>query len=204
MMMLRIPRIARDTRGATIIEFAIVAPVMAFFMLGAFDTAHTLYMRGVLQGIVQKTARDSGLEASTDVAAQAAIDTKVTKQVKALAGNATIVFSRRFYRTFSDAATARAEVWTQDTNGNGVCDAGEPFTDTNNNGIRDLDGGDGGQGGAADRTLYSVTVSYPRMFPLYNVIGVSRTTTIKAATILENQPYTDQGSYAPPTIGNCP
>lgn len=200
----RLCTIANDARGATIIEFAIVAPVMAIFMLGAFDTAHTLYMRGVLQGVVQKTARDSGLESSTDTAAQAAIDARVTKQVKALAANATLVFNRRFYRTFSDAALAKAEVWTQDTNGNGVCDAGEPFTDTNNNGVRDLDGGDGGQGGAADRTLYTVTISYPRMFPLYNVIGVSRTTTIKAATILENQPYTDQGSYTPATIGHCP
>lgn len=203
MRTLRGPKVLHDTRGATIIEFAIVAPVLALFMLGAFDTAHGLYMRGVLQGIVQKTARDSGLEASTDIAAQAAIDSKVATQVRALAANAKLVFSRRFYRTFSDVASARAEVWTQDTNGNGVCDAGEPFTDTNNNGVRDLDGGDSGQGGAADRTLYTVTVSYPRMFPLYNMIGISRNTTLQAKTVLENQPYTDQGKYAPPTIGHC-
>ena len=193
----------RDAKGATIIEFAIVAPVMAIFMLGAFDTAHSLYMRGVLQGIVQKTARDSGLEESTDTAAQAALDAKVTTQVKALATNASIAFTRRYYRTFSDAETARAEVWTQDTNHNGVCDAGEPFTDTNNNGVRDLDGADSGQGGAKDRTLYTVTVSYPRLFPLYNVINVPRMITFKASTILENQPYTDQNSYAPATIGHC-
>ena len=197
-------RLARDTRGATIIEFAIVVPVMAVFMLGAFDTAHTLYMRGVLQGIVQKTARDSSLESSTDVAAQAALDAKVTSQVRALNSNLAISFKRRFYRTFSDVAAARAEVWTQDTNTNGVCDAGEPFVDTNNNGIRDLDGGDNGQGGANDRTLYTVTVSYPRMFPLYNVINISHNVTIKATTVLENQPYTDQGNYAPATIGHCP
>jgi Flp pilus assembly pilin Flp len=197
-------QLVKDTRGATIIEFAFVAPVMAVFMLGAFDTAHTLYMRGVLQGIVQKTARDSSLETSTNVAAQAALDGKVTAQVRALNSQAAISFSRRFYRTFSDVAAAKAEVWTQDTNHDGVCDAGEPFVDTNNNGVRDMDGGDSGQGGAYDRTLYTVEVRYPRMFPLYNVINVSRNVTIKATTVLENQPYTDQGSYAPATIGHCP
>lgn len=195
--------VAQDRRGATIMEFGLVAPVLCLFMLGAFDTAHTLYMRGVLQGIVQKTARDSSLEGGTTAASQLALDNKVRAQVKALAANATITFSRRFYRTFSAAAAAQAEVWTTDTNNNGVCDAGEPFTDTNNNGVRDLDGGDSGQGGAVDRALYTVTVSYPRMLPIDKFIGGSATTKLVARTILENQPYTDQGSYAAPTTGHC-
>ena len=94
-------------------EFAIIAPVLALLLLGAFDTAHTLYMRGVLQGVVQKTARDSALESGTgaDEAAttviQNQIDDKVRAQVHVLANNATITITRRFYRTFSDAAAAR-------------------------------------------------------------------------------------------------
>lgn len=197
--------LADDRRGTTIIEFAIVAPVMSLLLVGAFDIGHSLYMRGVLQGIVQKTARDSGLEDATNITAQATIDNKVRAQVKALANNATITFTRRFYRTFAAAAAAQAEPFpgSNDTNRNGICDNGEAFTDTNNNGKRDLDGADDGQGGAADRTLYTVTVSYPRMFPLNNFIGGGNTTTFTARTILENQPYTDQGSYAAPTVGHC-
>ncbi len=193
----------RDESGATIVEFAMVAPVLGLVLLGAFDVAHTLYTRAALQGVVQKTARDSTLESGSDTATQTALDEKVRAQAKALANNATITITRRFYRTFSEAAAARAETWT-DTNSNGNCDAGEPYEDANRNNAWDRDGGNAGQGGAKDATLYTVTASYPRIFPFYNIIGGSRTTTITASTVLRNQPYGDQGSYGAMQVRNCP
>lgn len=193
----------RDEAGATIVEFAMVAPVLGLVLLGSFDIAHSLYIRATLQGVVQKTARDSTLESGLESGAQAALDAKVTAQVKALANNATVDITRRFYRTFTDAAAARAESWT-DTNGNGVCDQSEPYEDANGNNIWDRDGANAGQGGAKDATLYTVTVTYPRMFPLYNLIGGSKATKITASTILRNQPYGDQGNYSAPVVRNCP
>lgn len=197
--------LAGDRAGATVVEFAMVAPVLGLVLLGAFDIAHSLYARAVLQGIVQKTARDSALESGLGESAQVALDAKVTGQAKAMANNAEVTITRRFYRTFSDAAAARAEIWT-DTNGNGTCDEGEPYDDANRNNVWDADGGDAGQGGAKDATVYTVTVTYPRMFPLYNLIGGSRTTEITASTVLRNQPYADQGSYGtgPVPVRNCP
>lgn len=195
--------LARDESGATIVEFAMVAPVLGFVLLGAFDVAHTLYTRAALQGVVQKTARDSTLESGLEAGAQSALDEKVKAQAKALANNATVTITRRFYRTFSDAAAASAETWT-DTNSNGSCDAGEPYEDANFNNVWDKDGGNAGQGGAKDATLYTVEVSYPRMFPFYNLVGGSRTTRIAASTVLRNQPYGDQGAYGTPVVRNCP
>ena len=195
--------LTRDEAGATVVEFAIVAPVLGLVLLGAFDVAHTLYTRAVLQGIVQKTARDGALEAGASATAQTALDDKVKAQAKAMANNAEVTVSRRFYRTFTEAAAARAETWT-DTNSNGTCDGSEPFEDANRNNVWDADGGDAGQGGAKDATLYTVTVSYPRMFPFYNIAGGSRTTKITASTVLRNQPYADQGSYSAMQVRNCP
>jgi Flp pilus assembly protein TadG len=192
-----------DPSGVTVVEFALVAPVLCLVLLGAFDVSHTLYARAALQGIVQKTARDSTLESSAVAEQQAALDTKVKDQVTALANNATITISRRFYRSFSEAAAARAEVFT-DTNSNGRCDAGEPFEDVNRNNVWDPDGADAGQGGAKDATLYTVTMSYPRFFPVYKLVGGSDTTRISASTVLRNQPYGEQGSYGPPPVRNCP
>ncbi|QIG79906.1 TadE/TadG family type IV pilus assembly protein [Stakelama tenebrarum] len=196
-------RLRRDSRGATLVEFAIVAPTLCLLLIGAFDVAHTLYMRSVLQGIIQKTARDSTLESSSESARQAVLDDAVRKQVLALANNATIDFKRRFYRTFTEAAAAAPEDWT-DTNHNGRCDDGEPYEDENNNSLWDADGGNAGQGGAKDTTLYTVSVSYPQMFPLYRFVGGSDTITIEASTVLRNQPYADQESYSAPTVRNCP
>lgn len=200
--------LASDARGSTLVEFAIVAPVMCLFLMGGFDVAHTLYMQAAVEGIVQKTGRDSALEAGATTAAQALIDAKVTAQVRSLANGATVTFSRRFYRTFSDAAAARREDFTDSASGsyrNSTCDNGEPYVDANNNGVWDADGGDDGQGGAKDRTVYTVTVSYPRMFPLHGFIrNLSDTQVVRANTVLQNQPYSDQGSYTnTTTVRNC-
>lgn len=196
-------RLAVDQRGATVVEFAIVAPVLCLVLVGAFDVAHTLYMRATLQGILQKAARDSTLEEGSLAAQITATDNKVRSQVLALANNASLTFTRRFYRTFSEAAAARAETWT-DTDGNGVCNGGEPYEDANANMTWDKDGGNAGQGGAKDATLYTVTVTYPRMFPLPKFTGAGGTTTkLSASTVLRNQPFSDQGSYAAPVVRNC-
>ncbi len=195
----------RDRRAVTVVEFAFVAPVLLLLLLGGFDTAHTLYMRGVLQGAVQKSARDSALESGLSSENQTAIDDRVRASVLALANNADITIKRRFYRTFSQAAAAKAEPFPggNDTNRNGICDNNEIFEDLNRNGFRDLDGGDGGQGAAVDRTVYTVTATYPRMFPVMKMIGGSATTVVTATTVLENQPYANQASYSGSTVGHC-
>lgn len=193
--------IAHDTRGVTVIEFAFVAPVLCMLLVCAFDLGHTLYMQTVLQGIVQKAARDSTLE-DADAAKLTEIDGKVTDQIHALNNTVTPIFTRRYYRTFSSAAAAQAEPWT-DTNGDGTCDDGEPYEDSNNNNSWDKDGGDQGQGGAKDRTVYTVTVNYPHVFPVNGFIGGSPYVKLSATTVLENQPYSDQGTYAAPTVRNC-
>lgn len=192
-----------DRRGITIVEFAMVAPVMCLLLLGAFDIAHTLYMNAALQGAIQQAARSSGLEAGADPVMQHKLDDDIKAVVKKLAGNADIDIYRRFYRTFEDAAAAKAEDWT-DLNANEVCDNGEPFDDANLNGVWDEDGADEGQGGARDATVYTVEVSYPRMFPIDRFIGGSDRTSMSAVTVLRNQPYGDQGSYAASQKRNCP
>jgi len=199
-------RFAADEAGATIVEFAIVAPVMCLLLAGGFDVAHTLYTRAALEGVVQKVGRDATLEAGLDAANQAVLDGHVRNQVRALANNASISISRSYFRTFTNAADRRFEPFT-DTNGNGTCDGpqgatpGEPYEDTNDNGRWDATGGNAGQGGAEDAVVYTVTMTYPRLFPLYRFLGDSDTATVKATTVLRNQPYADQ---AVSKVRNCP
>jgi Flp pilus assembly protein TadG len=195
-------RLRRDARGATIVEFAMVAPVMCLLLLGAFDVSHTLYMRGVLQGIVQKTARDATIETTNSAVTTQTLDDRVRAQVAAMYNSADVDISRRFYRTFAEAAAARAEKYT-DTNTNGICDNNEPYEDANGNSVWDADGGNEGQGGAKDATLYTVTVTYPDLMPVSKLIGGTGTTKVVAETILRNQPYGDQGTYGATVLRNC-
>jgi len=201
----RVKALREDQRGTTILEFGLIAPSLIIMLMGAFDVGHTLYMQSVLQGAVQKAARDGTLQqsAGSDDAARYAIDTIVRRQVKTLQSQASVTITRRFYRTFSDAAAATAETFT-DTDHDGICNHGEPFVDRNNNGVRDTDGADSvDHAGARDNVVYSVSMSYPRMFPIDKLIGGSGTTKLTATTVLANQPYGNQASYGAATVGHC-
>jgi Flp pilus assembly protein TadG len=199
-------QISGDQRGSTLVEFGLIAPSLILMMCGALEIGHTLYMQAVLQGVVQKAARDGSLETATGTssASRDALDEKVRTQVLRLHANASVTFNRRFYRTFSLASAAQAESFT-DTNTNGLCDNGEPFTDTNNNGVRDADGGDSAnRAGARDNIVYTVSMSYPRIFPVDRFVGGNGSTNLRAATVLSNQPFGKQASYGAATVGNCP
>ncbi len=205
----RSPRpLRRDEKGATLVEFAFVAPIFCMLLVGTFDVGHTLYMRAVLQGVVQKAARDSSLENATETTRQQAIDDKITTSVHDLNRTATVEITRRFYKTFEEAAAARAENFT-DTAApsdfhDGTCNNNEPFEDANNNGVWDADGADDGQGGAKDVVVYTAHISYPRMLPLHNFVpAFSDTVSLTAKTVLQNQPYGEQSQYDEPTEGHC-
>jgi Flp pilus assembly protein TadG len=193
--------IATCIRGATIIEFAMVAPVLMLVLMGLFDVAHLVYVKSQLTGLMQKAARDSTLEDQSTLAGQAVLDNNVISQVKMLAPGATVLTSRRFYRNYNDATAKVPEYWG-DTDHDGKCDANESYTDANGNGVWDADGGDGGSssatpgGGAQDRTIYTVNVTFTRLFPLWSFIGASSQAKLSAKTILANQPYSDQSSYS--------
>ncbi len=192
--------------GVTIVEFALIAPTLLIMLLGAFDVAHTLYMQSVLQGAVQKAARDSSLEASAGNVStpRDTIDDRVRQQVGRLHRHANIEITRRFYRSFSDAAAAQAEPLLSDANGNSICNTGDRYEDKNNNGVWDPDGGNSiNLAGARDNVVYRVNVSYPRMFPLDKLLGGNGTTSLSAATVLSNQPYGNQGKDGIPKERTC-
>lgn len=196
-----IPALARlrpDRRGVTVIEFALLAPALLVAVMGVLDLGYTMYTTTMLQGAVQQTARNSTLEGAAS--SIAGLDSAVTKAVRAVAPHATLGFDRKAYADFADAG--RPEDFT-DIDGDGKCDGGEPFEDANGNGRWDIDRGSAGAGGARDAVLYTVTVTYPRLFPVAGLIpGQTRTFTLTAQTVLRNQPYAAQVRSAP-AAGSC-
>jgi hypothetical protein len=196
------PRLARrlrfDQRGVTLIEFAVVAPVMLIAIMGIMDLGHRSYAVALLQGSVQKAARDSGLETGNESASD--IDARVKGYMKlVLPDDTDYNFVRTSYTTFSDVS--QPEDFT-DLNDDGFCNNGEVFEDANGNDVWDEDRGLQGQGGARDAVLYTATVSYPRLFPLAGLAGMPEETTISASTVMRNQPFGEQ-SVPEPSTGNC-
>lgn len=196
----RLRALLRDTAGVTIVEFAIVAPVLLTLIFGVLDLGHGLYMQSVLQGAVQDAGRDAGLESGRTT--QATIDESVRTSVQAVMpfiADEDIGIKRSNYATFSDVGVPED---FDDTNDNGAYDITECFTDQNGNGRWDNDAGADGLGGADDVVYYEVTVGYDRLFPLWSMIGLTQRATAQATTVMRNQPFGEQAARK--TVRICP
>jgi Flp pilus assembly protein TadG len=177
-------RLRSDARGSTLVEFTFVGPLFFMMIFGLFDITHQLYVRSTLQGEVEKAGRDSGLQ--TGVANATTIDNKVRTMMLKVAPGATLVFERKTYADFSNIASA--EPFT-DTNNNGIRNSTECYQDINGNSIWDADSSSTGQGGASASVVYKATATVPHLFPVMSFFTASPTQTMSASTILRNQPY---------------
>ena len=201
--MTRSPRLSRlrlvagEDRGATIAEFAIVAPVFFLLLFGIFDIGHSIYTQSVLQGAVQDAGRDAGLESGGESVSE--IDQYVRDQVAPLTPNGEFSFERANYLTFSDVGRPEDFV---DSNDNELYDDDECFTDENGNELWDDDVGAAGLGGADDVVLYTVTVEYDRVFPLWALVGFDPVNSVSATTTLRNQPFGTQAGRT--SVQVCP
>lgn len=190
-------RISSDREGATLVEFAFVAPVFVLMLMGLFEFGFQVYARSLLQGAMQEAARNATLEGGEVEIEQ--LDNAVSRQLRNFIPSAEITFERTNYTNFSDVL--QPEEFT-DSNGDGVCNANEPFEDVNDNGHWDEDRGQDGLGGARDAVLYQATADYDRMFPLHRLMGWEPQVSIEASTVLRNQPFETQ-DVRTPVVGNC-
>ncbi len=191
-------RLAADCGGTTIVEFAMVGPVLLMMIMGLFDMAHTQYTSSVLFGALQKAGRDLTLESG--FTRQSQIDESVRGQIAAvMPQGAQITYEKQSHFDFSDVDLP--EDFT-DQNSDGQCNNGEPYVDLNDNSSWDRDRGRAGIGGARDVVVYKATVVYPRLFPLFTMIGLSPNVTLTASTVLRNQPF-DEQNRATTTVRNC-
>ncbi len=199
----RFNQLHRDANGNTLMEFAIIAPTLMLMLMGVFDLSYRAYAISILQGAVQKAGRDSTLEGGAG--ATGSIDIAITNQMRQIASNVTMTYERKTFVSFTRAGEAeefedRNEIATGLPNG--VRDAGECYFDENNNGAYDSNAtaGINGQGGARDIVVYSAQAVYPRLFPLYGLVGSPTSQTIKATTVLRNQPFGTQAVRPRPRI----
>lgn len=189
-------RLVRDTAGVTVAEFALIAPVMCMTLMGLFDLSYNLYADTMIEGAVQEAARSSTIEdfaSDTEV-----LDAAVRQEVQKIVPGATVSFSRKAYVNYVDIG--EPEEFT-DSNGDGSCNDNEPFDDANGNGHWDADRSKDASNGARDAVLYEVTARYDRAFPLPGLLAWDPQVTVRASTVLRNQPYGLQEVTA--RIGNC-
>jgi hypothetical protein len=191
----RADHLAADQNGSTIMEFALIAPTMLLMLLGGMDFAYRSYVTSIVEGEVQRSGRDSTIQGGAERGG--ALDNRIRQQVGTALRNATVTTSREFYSTFLATKPERFV----DSNNNGRRDAGECYDDINGNSQWDARPARSGQGGAKDVTIYRVTVTYPRLFPIGRMLGLSNTEQIVVQTALKNQPFSAQS--VAPVVNRC-
>lgn len=178
-----------DTRAIAAIEFAVALPVFLMATLGLFDVSYEQYAGSVLQGVVEKAARDGTLEGFAND--QTDLDGYIRRHVRAVWPDANVVVQRQAFATFSDAKQRNKPEDFTDINGDGKYDRGECFQDSNGNGRYDRNRGNGrnGNGGANEVVLLTATITMDRIFPGWQLFGQSQVAEIEATMMLRNQPY---------------
>ena len=180
----RLPRsLLADASGVTIIEFAIVAPVLCLTLLGFFELGYKSYVSSIIQGALHEAARSATVGDKTG----AQIDAQVQSRLQSFSRGATITVTKTSYSYFSDVK--QPEKITSDTAPFGQYNTGDCFEDANGNGVYDTDRGKGGLGGSDDIVNYQITMTFPSIVPLWRYIGGSSNETITASTVLRNQPF---------------
>lgn len=191
----RIRLLSDDAEGVSTIEFALIAPVFFTLLIGIFNAGQEAYGLAVLNGAVQKAARDSSLEI-VDIGYA---DMMVENQVAPILPGATFKSTRTSYNDYIDIG--RPEKWN-DANNNGTCDTGESYVDENGNGDWDADIGKNGNGGADDVVVYQMTVTYEPTFKIPLMPNEWNTRSLTASAIKKNQPFANQTGYGS-TAGIC-
>jgi len=182
--MLKKIRLLGDERGATLVEFGLVAAPFFLMLLGIMDLGYRGYVDTVSKSVLHKVARD----ASTGEMTTAQIKQQVNDGLDDLVlKNAVIEVSTESYFDFTNVG--KPEKLTVDNNNNGEVDPGDCFIDNNGNDVFDTDYGIAGTGGPDDIVNYKIEIVSPRLFPLASMIGLDDTMIISNSTAVRNQPF---------------
>ena len=183
-----------DRQGATIVEFAMVAPTLLLLLAGVFELGYGMYTQAIVSGAVEQAGRESTLE----TAKKKDIEKKVKAEIALVAPQAKVKLNWRSHGSYTEIGGF--ENFT-DMNNDGVCNNGEPFEDANGSGKHDKKDGKNGMGKAQDAVVFTVTATYDRIFPLPSLDGFTKTNTIETGTVLRNQPYREKSKK--PKVLTC-
>lgn len=177
--------LARNERGATLVEFALILMPLLVSIMGLMELAYQAYVEALLQGALQTASRDASIASKTPTQ----IRDQVYQSLSPLVRKENVTTTVRSYYNYS--RIGKPEKLVTDYNGNGRYDTGDCFEDANDNNTYDTTATAGRDtGGNADEIVaYTIDVSYPRILPTSRLIGLSTNGTATGTTMLRNQPF---------------
>ncbi|MFM9845194.1 MAG: TadE/TadG family type IV pilus assembly protein [Dongiaceae bacterium] len=156
----RLTGFARESDGASAVEFALVFPLAFFFIAGAFELGMLMFNQAAIESAVREAARYGMTGQGTEAEREAEILAIVDKYTYGLVDPADITITTEVYPGFVDVDDP--EPYT-DSNGNGQWDSGEPFTEVNGVLGHQDDLGAAGVGAMSEIVQYTVGYDWQMM-----------------------------------------
>ena len=181
-------RVVRSEGGATMVEFAILAPALFLLIMGTIELALMAAGQNILESATFQASRlgKTGFVSTGKTQSETVIG-KLTGFSSYLLDASKITVTNLSYTSFDQIG--QPEPWT-DTNKNGVRDTGEAYTDINGNGKYDLDRGAAGFGNAGSIVVYTATYPWSIVTPIVaKLIATNGVVTLTARAVVKNEPY---------------
>lgn len=178
-------RLARSTRGATAVEFALVLPVLLLMTVGTIEMAIVLFIGSSMEAAVFDASRYGITGGEDGISRDERVLSIVADRTYGLLDMTKVDLDTLVYSSFADIG--KPEPWT-DANGNGAWDAGEPWTDVNGNAVWDADMGAAGLGGPSDIVVYRLTYDWGVVTPMMAEI-VGGSVHHVSSIAVRNEPY---------------
>ena len=180
-----------DERGTTLVEFALLAPVMFLLICGGMDLGYLYLAQTSLNGALLQAARLNAVSMEkSESDRQAAMRASIARTMSPYSSVQPVVDTKVF-KTF---ATSQPEPYI-DANHNGAYDPpaapfpGEAFTDRNGNGVWDpsmpLTSGAATMGDVGDVVSYLATLDVRHLFPIY--FNGKNAITLRATAVVRNE-----------------
>lgn len=187
------PRYWQRSDGAATVEFALVAGVLIFMVLGIFELGLIMLISSGLEGSAHKAARYGMTGQGSSVSSEEREGQILEVATNSLPGfldpeklDVNIVSYKEFQHI------GKAEPY-EDRNGNGKYDPGDTygdsFTDLNGNGKWDKDSGLPGAGSAGSVTVYELHYPWSVMTPLFNNFVTDGVLDLSTRIVVKNEQY---------------
>lgn len=183
-----IQRFHRDASGVTIVEFAIIAPVLMLMIVGIAEIGLMMTGQAILDNAAFAASRTgkTGYVATAKNQAQT-VTAAIQKAASDYLDPAKITVTSQAYADYANIG--QPEPFT-DVNKNGKRDSGEAYTDVNGNGAYDTDQGKTGYGASAQIVVYTATYSWTLITPFVKrFVGTNGVVPLKALIVVKNEPY---------------
>jgi Flp pilus assembly protein TadG len=180
---------ARDNSGATMLEFALVAPFAVIMIMAVIELSLIMLAQNVMESATFTASREgkTGFVNNGETREQTILNV-LNARAGSLLNTSEITITTTTYNNFNNIGQPEPYV---DANGNSIRDDGENYTDINGNGEYDDDQGAEGAGAAGEVVVYLVSYPWHIFTPVISqLLGLQNSTiTLSARAIIKNEPF---------------